>query len=287
MTSYTFPNVFTDEYVSSYVFFGKLMGKALFENIQINCPLSQVIYKHLVEEKIELKDLNFLDSELYSSLTYMKENKLEDGIYASFEVEKEIDGKIAKFPLTMGGDQIMVSEENKEEYIEKRLKFETYEIMKGGLELLMQGFYSVIPKALIKNFTSEELEICLCGLPFIDLEDWQDFTEYRGEYSQKHQVIEWFWEILEGFTQEQLMNLLLFVTGSPRLPVEGFSALRTLRGDTARFTIEPTIYSQRNMYPMSHTCFNRLDLPIYPTKKEMKKAMKFVINSHVFGFGIE
>ncbi|CAG9325021.1 AREL1_4 [Blepharisma stoltei] len=287
ITSYTFPNHFSDANISSYIFAGKLMGKALFENIPINCPLSQVIYKHIIGDKIELKDLNFLDSELYNSLLYMQNNNLEDEIYSNFEVEKNMNGKMVKILLKKRGDKIMINEENKEEYIKKRLKFETYGIMKEHLNLLLQGFYSVVPKPLVCHFTSEELELAMCGLPFIDIDDWQAYTEYRGEYTRNHQVIQWFWEVLENLSHEQLMNLLLFVTGSPRLPVEGFGSLRTMRGDMARFTIEPTPYNQSNIYPRSHTCFNRLDLPLYPSKKALKKSLKFVINNHAFGFGIE
>ena len=80
--------------------------------------------------------------------------------------------------------------------------------------------------------------------------------------------------------------LILFVTGTPRLPVEGFASLKTTRGEPARFTIEPSPYS-RGILPRAHTCFHRLDLPLYETKEDMEKAIVFVLENHAVGFGIE
>lgn len=79
----------------------------------------------------------------------------------------------------------------------------------------------------------------------------------------------------------------MFVTGTPRLPVEGFSSLRTIRGDSARFTIEPLIFDEKNIFPRAHTCFNRLDLPKYPDKNIMEKGLLYVLSNHALGFGNE
>jgi len=87
-------------------------------------------------------------------------------------------------------------------------------------------------------------------------------------------------------SQSQLSNLLVFVTGTSRLPIGGFISLKTLRGDSAKFTIESVKYVSGTL-PRAHTCFNRLDLPIYQSKKELKKALLFVIENHSIGFGLD
>ncbi|CAG9330909.1 unnamed protein product [Blepharisma stoltei] len=282
--SYTFPDVIDKARSDEYVFMGKLMGKALFENIPINCQLSRIIFKHIVEEEIVLGDLTFVDEDLYRSLIFIRENPIEDVFFETFQVQKPKD----KFILKEGGENEKVTEESKQEYIDLRFRFETQDLIKQGLELIMQGFYSVIPKPLIIFFTAEELELALCGLPYIDIQDWQEFTEYRDEFSVNHQDVKWFWEIIESFTQEQLSDLLMFVTGTPRLPVEGFSSLRTIRGDAARFTLEPMNYEENKLtLPRAHTCFNRLDLPRYPSKEIMEKGLLYVLNNHALGFGNE
>ena len=39
--------------------------------------------------------------------------------------------------------------------------------------------------------------------------------------------------------------------------------------------------------PRAHTCFNRLELPKYPSYKHMKEALDYVANNDIVGFGLE
>lgn len=39
--------------------------------------------------------------------------------------------------------------------------------------------------------------------------------------------------------------------------------------------------------PRAHTCFNRLDLPKYPSYNHCKTAIDFVANNEIIGFGLE
>ena len=61
--------------------------------------------------------------------------------------------------------------------------------IKEPLREFLNGFYYVIPKDVISVLNADELELLVCGIPFIDVQEWQDFTEYRGEYSKNHEVI--------------------------------------------------------------------------------------------------
>jgi hypothetical protein len=40
-------------------------------------------------------------------------------------------------------------------------------------------------------------------------------------------------------------------------------------------------------YPRSHTCFNRIDLPVYKKKEDMETYLSLVINMEVTGFTME
>jgi hypothetical protein len=76
--------------------------------------------------------------------------------------------------------------------------------------------------------------------------------------------------------------VLQFVTGTSRVPVTGFRDLRVLAGHRCPFvvvtvfvlqgsqgpklfTIEVVPSASPNSLPKAHTCFNRIDLPLYPT----------------------
>ena len=41
------------------------------------------------------------------------------------------------------------------------------------LGMLLKGFYEIIPQNLISIFDFQELELLVCGLPNIDLDDWK------------------------------------------------------------------------------------------------------------------
>jgi E3 ubiquitin-protein ligase NEDD4 len=105
------------------------------------------------------------------------------------------------------------------------------------------------------------------------LADWKKNTDYRT-YKENDQIITWFWEILSGYDNEKRSRLLQFVTGTSRIPVNGFKDLQGSDGPR-RFTIEKT--GEIDSLPKSHTCFNRLDLPNYKTKDVLATKLSFAI----------
>ena len=148
--------------------------------------------------------------------------------------------------------------------------------------------YNIISKEVIQIFTSDQLELLLNGRPFIDIEDWKQFCEYREPYNNGHYIILWFWEIVTELSQKELSNLLLFSTGSGRVPLGGFEVLESNRGNIARFTIESTTYVKGcKNFIKAHTCFNRLDIPLFEKKEELVEALKFITNTEILGFGID
>ena len=57
------------------------------------------------------------------------------------------------------------------------------------------------------------------------MDDWRANTTvaYQNEDDAgEEQVVAWFWEMLESFTEQQKSRLLQYVTGSCGVPVEGF-----------------------------------------------------------------
>jgi len=74
-------------------------------------------------------------------------------------------------------------------------------------------------------------------------------TEYHG-YEPDHQVIRWFWEVLEDMDHTQRANFLQFVTGTSKVPLEGFKALRGISGPQ-KFQIHKA--GDINSLPTGHT----------------------------------
>jgi HECT-domain (ubiquitin-transferase) len=53
-----------------------------------------------------------------------------------------------------------------------------------------------------------------------------------------------------------------------------------------RFSISST-RTRETLYPRAHTCFNKLDLPLYETKKELEDCLSVAINFAYTGFDID
>lgn len=93
---------------------------------------------------------------------------------------------------------------------------------------------------------------------------------------------------MSEYSQDDLVKMLQFCTGTPRLPVGGFQALEGNRGNKSPFTIEFDYYSTTNPYPRAHTCFNRLQLPKYKSYKDLKTNLDYIIlQNQIYGFGLE
>jgi E3 ubiquitin-protein ligase NEDD4-like len=79
---------------------------------------------------------------------------------------------------------------------------------------------------------------------------------------------------------ERRSRLLQFVTGTSRVPMNGFSELWGSNGPQ-QFCIEK--WGLPDQLPRAHTCFNRLDLPPYPSYKELcRKLMLAIENAEGF-----
>jgi len=122
--------------------------------------------------------------------------------------------------------------------------------------------------------------LLMCGLQKIDVKDWKDNTVYKGGYSPNHPVIQNFWRVVLSFDNEMRARLLQFVTGTSRVPMNGFRELYGSNGPQ-KFTIEK--WATSDMLPRAHTCFNRLDLPPYSAFQELKEKLMIEIeNAEVF-----
>jgi hypothetical protein len=285
-----------EENFEYFAFIGKLIVKALFDNITVNICFNKLIYKMILQEQITFDDLVFIDNPLYSSLKNLKETRLFDDPNSNYEQIKDLElyysvemkdiyNHMHSLELMEKGREMNVI--NLDDFIKKRIYF-MIGMYEPFIKVIRDTIYNFIPKDIITNFTSDEFELLLNGRPFIDVEEWRLFTEYKEPYSVNHYIIIWFWEIISKLSQEELSNLLLFSTGSGRVPLGGFAALESNRGNIAKYTIESIPYNRGcKNFIKAHTCFNRLDIPVFLHKNELIEAIKFITNNKILGFGIE
>jgi hypothetical protein len=266
---------------------GRIMGKALFDNQITPVHLVQVMYKHIMGWPVTLRDLEHIDDQIYRNLCELLDFDDVSMLYLEFVVTEDHLGVTETVELVPGGDERSVDNNNLPEYLDAQLRYRMMNRVKFQLVELLRGFYDVVPEPLLSVFDFQELELLLHGLPNIDMDDWFRNTEYTGEFAgnASHKVVTWYWDIVRGFEQEQKAKLLQFVTGTAGVPVQGFGCLQGSDGNIRKFTI----FGDKNVkvFPRAHTCFNRIDMPIYKTKAEMQKYLTMAISMESTGFDIE
>lgn len=111
----------------------------------------------------------------------------------------------------------------------------------------------------------------------IDLADLKQHTLYAG-YSEQDPTIQFLWRALEGFTNEERMKFIKFVTSCSRPPLLGFKELQP------QLCIRKGENSNDRL-PTSSTCVNLLKLPQFTTFDILRQKLLYAINAEA-GFDL-
>lgn len=165
----------------------------------------------------------------------------------------------------------------------------------------------------MRPFDERELELIISGISKIDVQDWKTHTRLKHCVPESPQVI-WFWlvwliiyflflyyytcmysynikkyfQAVESYTEEMRARLLQFVTGSSRVPLQGFKALQGSTGAAGPrlFTIHLTTDVPVQNLPKAHTCFNRIDMPPYDSYQLLYDKLTQAVEE-TCGFAVE
>ncbi|XP_022215563.1 E3 ubiquitin-protein ligase Nedd-4 isoform X12 [Drosophila obscura] len=268
-----------EEHLSYFKFIGRIAGMAVYHGKLLDAFFIRPFYKMMLQKPIDLKDMESVDTEYYNSLMWIKENDPRI-LELTFCLDDDVLGQKSQHDLKPGGANIDVTNENKDEYIKLVIEWRFVARVKEQMSSFLDGFGSIIPLNLIKIFDEHELELLMCGIQNIDVKDWRENTLYKGDYHMNHIIIQWFWRAVLSFSNEMRSRLLQFVTGTSRVPMNGFKELYGSNGPQM-FTIEK--WGTPNNFPRAHTCFNRLDLPPYEGYLQLKdKLIKAIEGSQGF-----
>ena len=252
-----------DEHLMFFKFIGRIIGKAVHEGRVLDCHFSRAVYKKILGRPISIKDMESLDIDYYKSLLWILENDITDIISEDFSVVTEVFGEEKVIDLIPDGRNIPVTEENKADYVQKLVEHRLIGSVKDQLDNFVLGFHDIVPADLVSIFNESELELLISGLPEINVDDWKANTEYHG-YSASSQQIQWFWRAVKSFTEPERAALLQFITGTSKVPLNGFKELEGMHGIT-KCSIHRDPSKER--LPSSHTCFNRELNPSSPYKQ--------------------
>ncbi|XP_040172686.1 E3 ubiquitin-protein ligase Nedd-4-like isoform X6 [Anopheles arabiensis] len=258
-----------EDHLLYFRFIGRIAGMAVYHGKLLDAFFIRPFYKMMLQKPIDLKDMEAVDTEYYNSLVWIKENDPSE-LMLTFCVDEDTFGQTTQHELLPNGAQIDVTNENKDEYIRLVIQWRFVSRVQVQMQAFLDGFGSLVPLNLLKIFDEHELELLMCGIQNIDLRDWKRNTLYKGDYYPNHVVIQWFWRAVLSFSNEMRARLLQFVTGTSRVPMNGFKELYGSNGPQM-FTIEK--WGTPENYPRAHTCFNRLDLPPYESYQQLKDRL--------------
>ncbi|KAG0451469.1 hypothetical protein HPP92_026409 [Vanilla planifolia] len=255
------------------------------------CTLLAPFYKHILGVKVTYHDIEAVDPDYYKNLKWMLENDISELPDLTFSMDADEEklilyekNEVSDYELKPGGRNIRVTEETKHEYVDLVAEHRLSTAIRPQINSFLQGFNELISRDLISIFNDKELELLISGLPEIDVIDLKANTEYTG-YTSASTVINWFWEVVKSFSKEDMARFLQFVTGTSKVPLEGFKALQGISGPQ-RLQIHKA-YGAPERLPSAHTCFNQLDLPEYSSKEQLEDRLMLAIHeaSEGFGFG--
>lgn len=281
------PNVVSyvnEDHLGVFKFAGRVFGKAILDGQLLDAYFTRAFYKHLLGVKPSFSDVEALDPDLHSSLTWVLNND-PAVLDMTMSAEHTEFGTTDVVDLIPDGRNIPVTNANKSEYVRLITDLRLTKAIRRQIDAFLSGFRELIPAADLTMFNEVELELLMAGLPDIDVADLKGNVEYTG-YTRSSAQVDWFWTFVSQLGREDLARLVMFVTGTSKIPIEGFAALQGMNGPQ-KFHIHRVSCASGPFFPLpsAHTCFNTLDLPQYPSAEILNKQLLCAIREGSEGFG--
>uniref|UniRef100_A0A8B9KXE3 E3 ubiquitin-protein ligase n=1 Tax=Astyanax mexicanus TaxID=7994 RepID=A0A8B9KXE3_ASTMX len=253
------------DHLSYFCFIGRFIAMALFHGKFIDTGFSLPFYKRMLNKKLILKDLESIDPEFYNSLIWIRDNNIEEcSLEMYFSVDMEILGKITSHDLKPDGANILVTEENKEEYIGLMAEWRFSRGVEGQTKAFLDGFNEVVPLQWLQYFDEKELEVRSSSgsernktTMFISLKHLHENSKIRKTDSETEGV--------------SIFSRAEFHYKSLKLGSEWLGRLTIVCNQSCVFKVGN---------------FNRLDLPPYKSFEQLKEKLLFAIEE-TEGFGQE
>ncbi|KAJ8417270.1 hypothetical protein AAFF_G00284970 [Aldrovandia affinis] len=269
------PSACLDEHLLQFKFLGILMGVAIRTKKPLDLHLAPLVWKQLcciplVLEDLEEVDLLYvqtLNSILHIEDSGITEENFHEMIPLDSFVGQSADGKMV--PIIPGGNSIPLSFSNRKEYVERAIEYRLHEIHRQ-VAAVREGMSWIVPVPLLSLLTAGQLEQMVCGMPEISVDVLKKVVRYR-EVDEQHQLVQWFWQTLEEFSNEERVLFMRFVSGRSRLPANTADI-------SQRFQIMK-VDRPYDSLPTSQTCFFQLRLPPYSNQPVMAERLRYAINN--------
>jgi len=280
-----------------FAFLGKLMGVAIRSKEYLALSLPSIIWKLLVDDRPTREDLEGVDFSVAQSLDMLRnvdftgmmggggggggggqgsmtpqeqQQKAAELFASTFFVSyttTSSDDRMVE--LVPNGENIDVTFETRQHYCDLVMNYRLHEFDLQAAAV-RAGLATVVPLSLLSLVGWSQLEHMVCGSPEIDVALLERMTDYSScRKTDTH--IQYFWQVLREFNQEERAALLKFTWGRTRLPL-------TAADFPQRFKLQSFHRSPPDAYyPAAHTCFFSLELPRYSSLEIMREKLRYAI----------
>jgi len=299
-----------EKHLDYFYIFGRILGKAIYDRHLIDIPFSTLFFQRLLNTSLNnwtLKDVERNDYDYAKSLRWILNSSINDAdLDLTFSVTtSSISGEIHEVPLIKNGINKNVNDSNKKEYVKHLVQWYCEVNIRDQINALRKGFYELMPLNKINIFTINELDSLIGGVKEIDVELLQNVCVYKGGYEDEYVssggsgsggsgsggsgsggstkketcTVSYFWNILKNMTLIEKRKVLRFITGTTRVPLDGFDPCLQICKATRE-------NDEQHALPTAHTCFNQLVLPSYSTMELTKEKLLYALNESDNTFGM-
>uniref|UniRef100_A0A3Q3DCW7 HECT-type E3 ubiquitin transferase n=1 Tax=Hippocampus comes TaxID=109280 RepID=A0A3Q3DCW7_HIPCM len=246
------PAALSKDHMVQFRFLGILMAVAIRTKKPLDLHLAPWVWKQLCSmplgepdlEEVDLLTFRTLQGILHLENSGITEENFHVMIPLDSFVAHSADGRLV--PVGPGGQNISLNFSNRTEYVERALQYRLHE-MDSQVASVREG-----------------------TAPPVSVETLKKLVRYR-DIAESHQLVAWFWQSLEEFTNEERVLFLRFVSGRSRLPSNPADM-------TQKFQIIK-VDRPVNGLPTAQTCFFLLRLPPYTSQVVLAERLRYSIHN--------
>ncbi|XP_024133923.1 E3 ubiquitin-protein ligase HERC2 isoform X3 [Oryzias melastigma] len=258
-------------HMGMFRFLGVLLGIAIRTGSPLSLNLAEPVWKQLAGMSLTIADLSEVDKDFIPGLMYIRDNEATSEEFEAMTLPFTVPNASGQ-DIQLSSKYSHITLENRAEYVRLAINYRLHEFDEQ-VSAVREGMARVVPVPLLSLFTGYELETMVCGSPDIPLHLLKSVATYKG-VEPTAPLIQWFWEVMESFSNTERSLFLRFVWGRTRLP----RTIADFRGRDFVVQVLDKYNPPDHFLPESYTCFFLLKLPRYSCKQVLEEKLKYAIH---------
>ncbi|CAD2216328.1 HECT-domain (ubiquitin-transferase), putative [Angomonas deanei] len=268
---------------------GRVIGRAILDGHTVSLSFSTPLLKLLRGDVCGVNDIESIAKEVgdvLSAISDAKRTNQNEVLLSNSKKACRVEDLGLTFcvpgegsiELTEGGSEKDVTFDNCMEYCDGVVTHMLSTNVDQAVKALRRGIDDYVPLVSFKMLTVEELHEVINGRETaLTLEDLSANCNAAHGFTLTCKHMVWFFEILASFSLTDQKAFILFLTGSPTLPLGGLESLKPKITIVRKYASEPNI-KEEDQLPSAMTCQNYLKLPAYESKEQMEQKLRLAMN---------